>query len=87
MTENGEKENEPHHRDLQRSPGSGTIRPESKVRAEREPQPYTARAFPSERCARCQHTAGFITEDGFDFTLKDQNHKENERRENNKSVE
>ncbi|MCI4383957.1 hypothetical protein PGIGA_G00032660 [Pangasianodon gigas] len=31
MTENGEKENEPHHRDLQRSPGSGTIRPESKL--------------------------------------------------------
>ncbi|KAK3559808.1 hypothetical protein QTP86_020792, partial [Hemibagrus guttatus] len=29
MTENGEKENEP---DLQRSPGSGTIRPESKVK-------------------------------------------------------
>ncbi|XP_046710822.1 SH3 and cysteine-rich domain-containing protein 2-like [Silurus meridionalis] len=31
MTENGEKENEPHQRDLQRSPGSGTIRPESKL--------------------------------------------------------
>ncbi|MCJ8738202.1 hypothetical protein PDJAM_G00032790 [Pangasius djambal] len=31
MTENGGKENEPHHRDLQRSPGSGTIRPESKL--------------------------------------------------------
>ncbi|GAA6091808.1 SH3 and cysteine-rich domain-containing protein 2, partial [Tachysurus ichikawai] len=29
MTENGEKENGD-HRDLQRSPGSGTIRPESK---------------------------------------------------------
>lgn len=39
MTENGEKENEPHHRDLQRSPGSGTIRSESKVRQSASPVP------------------------------------------------
>ncbi|XP_060794747.1 SH3 and cysteine-rich domain-containing protein 2-like [Neoarius graeffei] len=31
MTENGEKENEPHHWDLQYSPGSGPIQPESKI--------------------------------------------------------